>query len=94
MNDELNLLSNPLFFASARVWRCYLGGKLLDEFLGAAEGADSNFPEDWLASVTLADNGGRCSSRPAKDFHAYVAQICTLPIFCGAIRRKHLEQIA
>ena len=57
MNDELNLLSNPLFFASARVWRCYLGGKLLDEFLGAAEGADSNFPEDWLASVTLADNG-------------------------------------
>jgi len=62
MQDELNVLDHPLFFDSNRVWRCYLGGKLLDEFLGAAAGVDSNFPEDWLASVTVADNGERQQS--------------------------------
>ena len=55
--SELDMLSNPIFFESDRVWRCYLGGKLLDEFLGNETKADANFPEDWLASVTRADNG-------------------------------------
>jgi len=55
--DELKLLQEPLFFKPNRVWRCYLGGKLLEEFAGAAVGADGNFPEDWLCSVTRADNG-------------------------------------
>lgn len=55
--NELNLLNNPIFFDRNRVWRCYLGGKLLDEFTGNPNGTDGNFPEDWLASVTRSDNG-------------------------------------
>jgi len=47
----------PVFFAPNRVWRCYLGGALLDEFLTGQRGEDGYFPEDWLASVTLALNG-------------------------------------
>ncbi|MBQ4338317.1 MAG: class I mannose-6-phosphate isomerase [Clostridia bacterium] len=41
-----------------RVWRIYLGGKLLDEFRGS-EGTDGYFPEDWLASVVPANNPPR-----------------------------------
>ncbi len=55
--NKLNLLKNPIFFAPNRVWRCYLGGKLLDDFTGNPHGGDANFPENWLASVTRADNG-------------------------------------
>jgi len=51
------LLVNPLFFSTNRVWRCYQGGKLLAGFLdNQANGEDDNFPEEWLASVTVADN--------------------------------------
>ena len=59
---ELNLLREPIFFDSNRVWRCYRGGKLLDGFTGRPDGGDANFPEDWLASVTHADNGDRQQS--------------------------------
>ncbi len=51
------MFNDPIFFESTRVWRCYLGGQLLDEFTGSKAGADGYFPEDWLASVTRADNG-------------------------------------
>lgn len=61
--DEKKLLENPIFFDPNRVWRCYLGGKLLDEFTGKVDGPDANFPEDWLASVTRADNGD-CQQSP------------------------------
>ena len=47
----------PLLFAPNRVWRCYLGGALLDEFVTGRRTEDGYFPEDWLASVTLALNG-------------------------------------
>jgi mannose-6-phosphate isomerase len=43
-----------------RVWRLYLGGKLLDELHGrAGAGEDGYFPEDWLASVVDAINPDR-----------------------------------
>lgn len=50
-------LKRPLLFHSNRVWRCYKGGELLDRFIGADAEADGSFPEDWLASTTLAMNG-------------------------------------
>lgn len=50
------MLDNPVFFDSNRVWRCYIGGKLLDAFLGNDTVSDGNLPEEWLASVTRADN--------------------------------------
>ena len=39
-----------------RVWRSYLGGKMLDRLVGKAQPEDSHFPEDWIASVTAASN--------------------------------------
>ncbi len=41
-----------------RVWRIYLGGKLLDEFR-FGQGCDGYFPEDWIASVVKANNPER-----------------------------------
>lgn len=46
----------PLKMQANRVWRIYLGGKLLDEFCGAEQGVDSSYPEDWLASLVQANN--------------------------------------
>ena len=48
-----------------RVWRLYLGGKLLDELHGR-EGADGRFPEDWLGSVVEAINPDR-PGKPAQE---------------------------
>ncbi|MBQ7046230.1 MAG: class I mannose-6-phosphate isomerase [Oscillospiraceae bacterium] len=42
-----------------RVWRIYLGGKLLDEFRFCESGTDGYFPEDWIASVVCANNPDR-----------------------------------
>ena len=47
----------PIFFAPARVWRCYTGGLLLDRFTGRPPQGDGHLPEDWLASVVRAVNG-------------------------------------
>jgi len=49
----------PLKLTENRVWRIYLGGKMLDEFHGRIPGADGYFPEDWLASVVVAQNPDR-----------------------------------
>lgn len=40
-----------------RVWRCYIGGYLLDTFVGNLDPHDSHTPEDWLASTVPAVNG-------------------------------------
>jgi len=40
-----------------RVWRCYIGGYLLDTFVGNTDPHDSHTPEDWLASTVPAVNG-------------------------------------
>lgn len=42
-----------------RVWRTYLGGKTLDTLEGKINPKDGHFPEDWIASTTLAVNAGR-----------------------------------
>ena len=47
----------PVFFKKNRVFRVYLGGKLLDEFTGS-EGEDGNFPEEWICSAVRAINPG------------------------------------
>ena len=48
--------NKPIFFQPNRVWRCYTGGVLLDRFVGNPEPKDNHFPEDWLASTTVAVN--------------------------------------
>ena len=46
---------SPLKMLENRVWRIYLGGKLIDSLRGK-DGPDGYFPEDWLASVVQANN--------------------------------------
>lgn len=48
----------PVFFRKNRVFRVYLGGKLLDAFAGN-KGSDGNFPEEWICSAVQAINPGR-----------------------------------
>ncbi|MDQ8186746.1 class I mannose-6-phosphate isomerase [Pelagicoccus sp. SDUM812002] len=48
--------SSLLPLRANRVWRSYLGGRTLDRIAGESEPTDSNFPEDWIASLTLANN--------------------------------------
>ena len=49
----------PERLPQTRVYRFYRGGALLDRFRAGQEGADGDFPEDWIGSVTEAKNPGR-----------------------------------
>ena len=42
----------PLKCLPNRVWRAYLGGRLIDELHGEANPKDGNYPEEWAASIT------------------------------------------
>jgi mannose-6-phosphate isomerase len=49
----------PERLPQTRVYRFYRGGALLDRFRAHEAGADGDFPEDWIGSVTEAKNPGR-----------------------------------
>lgn len=49
----------PLRLKSARAWRTYTGGRLIDEMQGLSPARDTHFPEDWIMSVVRAGNPGR-----------------------------------
>lgn len=46
-------------FSENRVWRTYVGGKMLDQIAGASPAQDTHFPEDWIGSTVEARNVGR-----------------------------------
>lgn len=46
-------------FGPNRVWRTYLGGKLLNDMENRPDVPDNHFPEDWIGSVVQARNTGR-----------------------------------
>jgi mannose-6-phosphate isomerase len=48
----------PRRLTPTRVYRFYRGGLLIDRMRGE-DGADTDFPEDWVGSVTQASNPGR-----------------------------------
>jgi mannose-6-phosphate isomerase len=48
----------PRRLTPTRVYRFYRGGLLIDRLRGET-GADTDFPEDWVGSVTQASNPGR-----------------------------------
>ena len=54
MNYRNRLIELP----QNRVWRSYLGGRTLDELAGKKNPSDGHYPEDWIASVTPANNPG------------------------------------
>lgn len=49
MNYKNKLIKLP----QNRVWRTYLGGRVLDELVGKSAPCDSHYPEDWVGSVTV-----------------------------------------
>lgn len=54
---KINVWEAPVFLEKNRVWRVYLGGKLLGEFQGNSE-EDTNYPEEWISSTVAALNKG------------------------------------
>ena len=62
MDEIINKLfpnDYPIKMLSSRVWRQYIGGYFLDEFLLGKPGEDYHFPEDWIGSTVRAFNSGR-----------------------------------
>ncbi|MCD1259898.1 class I mannose-6-phosphate isomerase [Paenibacillus athensensis] len=53
------LAEMPIALSANRVWRTYRGGSLIDRWQGMPEAHDSDFPEEWVASVVQASNAGR-----------------------------------
>lgn len=49
----------PFLLNNARAWRTYTGGRTIEQLHGSKTPADSNFPEEWIASATSARNAGR-----------------------------------
>ncbi len=49
-------MTKVLFQCETRVRRTYRGGRLIDEFLGKANPADTGTPEDWISSFVEAKN--------------------------------------
>ncbi len=78
--------SDLLFFRPNRVWRCYLGGELLDKFMGCESGGDNLFPENWLGSVTAADNGEHSTSE-----NEGLSQTLQGDFFCDLLQQNSLE---
>jgi len=84
-------LEKPVFFEPNRVWRCYLGGKLLDKFTRNGDGADNHFPEDWLASTTIAQNGPNQLMRAFQKLNCRMVQPARiLEIFFHKARKRPL----
>ncbi|MDA3799616.1 MAG: GntR family transcriptional regulator [Kiritimatiellae bacterium] len=54
--ENIMNFNQPILFMPNRVWRAYVGGQVMDEFLYGLEKPDGHFPEDWLGSVTIANN--------------------------------------
>lgn len=63
--DQLAALARaPIAFERNEVWRVYTGGKLFRELRGQPDPRDSYYPEDWVASMTRADNPPRDGQPP------------------------------
>lgn len=83
--DEVTIMNIketvPMKLTNERVWRTYLGGKMLDELHGISDSEDGHFPEEWIGSLISARNAGRewkqdeglC--RLAADPHIYLKEI-------------------
>jgi len=63
--DQLAALARaPIAFEYNEVWRVYTGGKLFRELRRQPDPHDSYYPEDWVASMTRADNPPRDGKPP------------------------------
>lgn len=56
MLDLSSLTKAPVRLKKNRVWRPFIGGKLLDEWQGIQDPRDAHYPEEWIASVVKSNN--------------------------------------
>ncbi len=59
MMQQNKSIKQPIKLQENRVWRTYLGGKMLDVFQGNNQPKDGHFPEEWIMSTVSARNSGR-----------------------------------
>lgn len=57
-NDVRDMLRQPILLGPNRVYRFYQGGKLIDQMRNASNPQDTDYPEDWVGSITPANNPG------------------------------------
>src|SRR5581483_1822723 len=57
-HELLDLLRQPIPLTPNRVYRFYKGGAMIDRFRGAGHAEDTDYPEDWVGSITPANNPG------------------------------------
>lgn len=57
-DEMLHLLRQPIPLDTNRVYRFYKGGMLIDEFRSQPDPHDTDYPEDWVGSITPASNPG------------------------------------
>ena len=69
MNNTCFPWHYPVFFRKNRVFRVYLGGKLLERYLGT-EGPDGNYPEEWICSTVRAINPGHTDPLEGRSLRA------------------------
>ncbi len=57
-DDVKDALRRPILLGPNRVYRFYHGGLLMDRFRRASQPRDTDHPEDWVGSITPANNPG------------------------------------
>ncbi len=57
-NSIRDMLHQPILLGPNRVYRFYQGGKLIDQLRNASNPQDTDYPEDWVGSITPANNPG------------------------------------
>lgn len=59
MENNISTGKYPIKLCENRVWRTYKGGKLLNQWKGMSDLSDSQFPEEWIASLISSRIPGR-----------------------------------
>lgn len=55
----MKITERPIPVDPTRVWRTYIGGRILDTVYGREKPRDGEFPESWIASTVKALSPGR-----------------------------------
>jgi len=55
----VTIAERPIPVDPTRVWRTYIGGRMLDTVYGRVNPRDGEFPESWIASTVKAMSPGR-----------------------------------
>jgi mannose-6-phosphate isomerase len=89
--DQLAALARaPIAFEHNEVWRVYTGGKLFRRLRGQPDPRDSYYPEDWVASMTRADNPPRDGQPPVEGLSIIRGTAVPFPLLVELFPREIL----